>query len=250
MNLDLGGTVALVTGAGGGIGRATALELAREGAHVVVLDVRADASEETGELIRGEGGDALTVACDLTDTAALTAELARVAAWRGPVTAACLNAGIGGHGTVETLLVDEWRHILAVNLEANLHLLRAVLGPMRVAGGGSLVAVSSPGAVDAGHPSSSTAYGVSKAGLERLMLDIAVRHRADGIRANSVRPGPTDTDFAAHRLPGTGEHPPFRAPARRARPDEIAAPIAFLLSRCAALITGQTITLDGGPAVP
>lgn len=245
MNIGLDGMVALVTGGGGGLGRSVSTELGREGAKVIVLDARSDGAESTCDLIRSAGGEALPIACDVTDTSALLDHLAAAVAWRGAPTALCLNAGIGGYGTVETLVVEEWRRILAVNLEANLHILRAVLDPMRAAGGGSIVAVSSPGAADAGHPTSSTAYGVSKAGLERLMLDVARRHRADRIRANAVRPGPLDTDFVSNRLSGVGDHAPSRPMARPTRPDAIAGVIAFLLSPRAMSITGQTISLDG-----
>ncbi len=247
MNLGLDGTVALITGGGGGLGRAVSVELAREGAHVIVLDVRSTAAEATAEAITDSGGEALPLVCDVADADARAAALRAAIAWRGAPTAVCLNAGVGGYGTIESLLVEEWRRIMAINLDANLHILRTLLSPMRAAGGGSIVAVSSPGAAAAGHPSSSAAYGVSKAGLERLMTDVADRHRADRIRANSVRPGPLDTDFVAHRLPGDGTHaarPPIGA---RLAPEAIAGPIAFLLSARAMSITGQTVSLDGVP---
>lgn len=249
MRLDLVGPPALVTGGAGGIGAAVARELAQEGARVIILDRDLAGAEGTCEAIRDVGGTAHAIECDLEDHARLEDVVGDALATWGPITAVCLNAGIGSLGTVETLLLDEWRRTLAVNLEANLLILRHLLDPMRDAGGGSIVAVSSLGAASAGHPSSSPAYGVSKAGLERLVLDVAQRCATDGIRANSVRPGPVATNFVTHRLPGPGEHhPPATGGLSTGRvdPAEIAAIIAFLLSDRARLITGQTITADGG----
>lgn len=240
------GSTALVTGGGSGIGRAVAVLLASRGARVAVLDLDETGAAQTVDRIVRDGGDAVAVACDLADPARIDAALTAVSAWGGPVRAACLNAGIGSLGTVETLLLDEWRRTLAVNLEANLHLLRGLLAPMREAGGGSIVAVSSLSAVRADHPESSPAYGISKAALERLVLDVARRSADDGIRANAVRPGPVDTGFVANRLPGPDPGPRAVVGARRADPRDVAAVIAFLLSDEARLITGQIITADAG----
>lgn len=250
MRRDLAGRVALVTGGAAGIGAATARELAREGADVVVLDRDLDGASRTCAAIAAAGGRARAIECDLAAQDQLDAALDEVVGADIPVTALCLNAGIGSLGTIETLVLDEWRHTLAVNLDSNLHILRRLLGPMRDAGGGSVVAVSSLGAAHAGHPHSSPAYGVSKAALERLVLDVAERCAGDGIRANAVRPGPVATEFVAHRLPGPKNGATTRAAGpdvRRADPADVAAVITFLLSDRSRLVTGQTITADGGP---
>lgn len=253
MTRDLEGRVALVTGGAAGIGAATAQALARDGADVVVLDRDLDGAARTCDSIVAAGGRARAVECDLGEQEQLDAVLDDVAGAGTPVTALCLNAGIGSLGTVETLVLAEWRHTLAVNLESNFHILRRLLAPMRAAGGGSIVAVSSLGAAHAGHPHSSPAYGVSKAALERLVLDVAERCAVDGIRANAVRPGPVATRFVAHRLPGPRNSEiaaPTGPSGDRADPADVAEIIAFLLSDRSRLMTGQTITADGGFSLP
>lgn len=246
MRLGFDGRVALVTGGAGGIGAAVARELAAEGARVILLDRDLDAALRIRDELVDAGREATAIRCELADPADLDAALDEVNA-AGPVTAVCLNAGVGSLGTIETLLLEEWQRTLAVNLESNLRILRRVIGPMRDAGGGSIVAVSSLGARIADHPESSPAYGVSKAGLERLMLDAARRHAGDGIRANSVRPGPVATGFVENRLPGpTRTVDVARPEVARGDPADVAAVIAFLLSDRARLITGQAITADAG----
>lgn len=251
MSGSVAGRTALVTGGAQGIGAAVARRLAREGAHIVLLDQDHQAAHRTCESITRAGSLATVLPCDLGDRAQVEAALDLVEQDHPPVTLLCLNAGIGSLGTVETLVLDEWHRTMAVNLESNLHLLRRLLGPMREAGGGSIVAVSSLGAASAGHPTSSPAYGVSKAALERLVLDVAQRHADDGIRANCVRPGPVATAFTAHRLPGPGvETTPVRPLPGRVEADDVAEVVVFLLSERSRLVTGQTITADGGFSAP
>lgn len=248
MDLGLDGRIALVTGAGSGIGRAVAFELAREGAHVVVVDINLARAQETVAEIENKGGAALAIACDTSDEDQVIACAQEATQWRGAVTALCLAAGIGASGSIEGTDLATWRRVMSVNLDGQFLTLKHLIRPMIDAGGGSVVTIGSTGAVISRHAESAAVYGASKAGLAQFTRAVAARYGSQGVRANIVHPGSTMTNFGESIL---GEksmgHQPITAPiGRRADPTEIAAPVTFLLSDKASFITGQALAADGG----
>lgn len=248
MDLGLNGRVALVSGAGSGIGRAVALELAAEGADVIVVDIDPTRAEDTAKTIANAGGKAHAIACDTTSEEQVLACAREVREWRGPVTAICLAAGIGASGSIEEMDLETWRKVMSVNLDGHFLTLKHFIGPMVDAGGGSIVTIGSTGALISRHPDSAAVYGASKAGLVQLTRHVAARYGSHGVRANIVHPGSTMTNFGESIL-GTKAmgHQPITAPiGRRADPSEIAAPVTFLLSDRASFITGQAVAADGG----
>jgi len=249
MKLGLDSVPVVVTGGARGVGAAVCRLLGREGAHVVVTDVDIAAARAVAEQIRAEGGDAMAIALDTADEASVESALAAASDWRGPILGACLNAGIGATGDVHDTSLDDWRRLMSVNLDGAFLMMRHLLPVMQRAGRGSIVTTGSVAAFKTGHPTSGPAYGVSKAGLVQLTRHAAVRYSAAGIRVNCVCPGAVDTEFGGRRIVGSSdlEPAPIIAPAgRRASAEEIADPIAFLLSERASFITGHALVVDGG----
>lgn len=248
MDLGLQGKVAVVTGGGSGIGRATALRLGREGAAVVVADLSADRADSVVDEIVHAGGIALAAAGDASTADGIDRIATLAEDWRGPVTRLCLNAGIGGEGDIRTLSLADWRKVFAINLEAQFLAAQRFLDPMIAAGGGAIATTGSFGAFRSGHPTSTPSYGASKAAVTQLVRHLTARFSDHGVRANCVCPGSVETGFGAAAVgSGTMVTAPMRAPAgRRAQPEEIGDWMAFLLSDRSQHLRGQTILVDGG----
>lgn len=240
-------TVAIVTGAGSGIGRATALRLSIEGARVIGCDVVEAGLAETKSAIQGAGFKADFVTADVTRQE----DIEKIMAAAGSHIDILANvAGIMDHflplGEVDDAT---WDRVLAVNLTGVMRLSRAVLPVMLSAGKGSIVTVASEAALSAG--AAGVAYTTSKHGVIGLVKSIAYFYGPRGIRSNAVLPGPVITNIgttAAPRVPWAMERAQLSmatmpAPAQ---PDEIAAAISWLASDEASNINGATMTADGG----
>jgi len=245
------GQVALVTGAAGGIGAATARRLAEEGAVVVLVDRDGDAAEAVAGALRGEGHAAEAVAADVTDAGAVEAFVAGAAERHGRLDVLVNNAGVTRDNLLFKLTEEEWDVVLDVNLKSAFLCARAAQRVMVPARRGAIVSLSSRSAL--GNRGQAN-YAAAKAGIKALTSTIALELGPFGIRANAVAPGyiaTAMTDATARRLGRTPEeHQAAVAaatPLRRVgRPEEVASVVAFLASEDAAYVSGQTIEINGG----
>jgi NAD(P)-dependent dehydrogenase (short-subunit alcohol dehydrogenase family) len=244
------GKVALVTGAGSGIGRASACAFAMEGARVVVADVDADGGEETVRQIEGAGGEAIFVRADVTRAADVEALVDRAVATYGRLDCAHNNAGIyGALAPIAEYPEEVWDQVIAVNLKGVWLCLKYEVAAMLKQGGGAIVnSASVAGLVGAGRGSS--AYFASKHGVVGLTKDIALECATKGIRVNAVCPGVIPTPLA-ERAFGTG--PEVEAGLRARHPmdrmgtvEEVAEAVVYLCSDAAGFITGHALPIDGG----
>lgn len=252
--MDFRSKVALVTGGGGGIGRATALAFAKAGARVVVVDRDAASGEETARQIRDADGEARFVAADVTRSAEVRAYIQAALDAYGRIDCFFNNAGIEGK-IAPTAEYDEdlFDAVIAVNLKGVFLGLRHVLPVMLRQGGGAIVNTASTAGV-AGSPGLS-AYVASKHGVIGLTRVAASEYGHAGIRVNAVCPGPTDTrmihSLEEQSAPGRSNSVRERYQSaipigRYAAPEEIANLVLFLSSDLAASITGGQYLIDGG----
>jgi meso-butanediol dehydrogenase/(S,S)-butanediol dehydrogenase/diacetyl reductase len=244
----LQGKVAIVTGGGSGIGRATALRFAREGAVVVVADVVASAAESVVVEILAQGGRAEALAVDVSSSAAVDAMVDGAAARHGRLDVLMNNAA-APHGAPVAATTDaDWRRVMAVTLDGVFFGVRAALRVMAPRGGGSVINISSGAGL--GGEVMLGAYGAAKAAVLNLTKTAAVENAACGVRVNCICPGPIATPPLRawlDAIPGGVEHFEKQIPARRiGRPDEIAAVAVFLASDEASYVTGAVIVADGG----
>lgn len=245
--LGISGRCAVVTGGGGGIGRAICLSLAAQGARVVVLDRDLPGATETARLVAAAGGEARAVAADITDTASLGAALQETEAAFGPCRILVNNAALLRNGPLIDLSLDDWNAVLTVNL-TGFFLCSQVFGrAMIAAGGGSIVHVSSMAGT---HPQpTSGAYSVSKAGVMMLSRNIAQEWGPSGIRSNVVSPAMVMTPMSEviYRDPAVKARREQSIPVRRiGQPQDIADAICFLASDRSGYVSGQEILCDGG----
>jgi NAD(P)-dependent dehydrogenase (short-subunit alcohol dehydrogenase family) len=246
----LDGKVAIVTGAGSGIGRATAARLAAEGASVVVADLNVEGAKETVAGIEGAGGRALAHWVDVSEEDAVR-EMVR-AAVDGFGALHCLHNNAADVWIIQrdldvvTMEVEVWDRTMAVNLRGTMLGMKHAIPEIIRAGGGSIVSTSS--ASGQMGDLSRVAYGASKAGIDSLTRYVATMYGKQGVRANAIAPGIVMTPSVEANV-GPEEFALFRrnhVTPGMGYPPDIASVVAFLMSDQSAYVTGQVINVDGG----
>ena len=244
---ELDGRAAIVTGAGAGIGEACARVLASSGASVLVVDLDEERARRVAEGISGDGGTALSHVADVGDLESVEAMVARAEDELGPLRVAVNNAGIAGTAQpTGEYDVDAWRRVMSVNLDGVFYCMRAQIGPMARAGGGSIINMASVlGSVGIAN---SPAYVAAKHGVVGLTKAAALEHAAQGVRVNAVGPGFISTPLLEANLPAEAmtQIAAQHALNRLGTSEEVANLVAFLASDEAAFITGSYHLVDGG----
>jgi len=251
MSGQLDGKVALVTGGASGIGRATALALAREGAKLIIADRNDEGGQQTVHMITEQGGDAAFVQVDVTQARQVEAMISTTVATYGRLDCAHNNAGIGARprALLHELPEESWDRVLSINLKGVWLCMKYEIMQMLKQGGGAIVNTASiMGLV--GSWSRSGAYNASKHGVVGLTKTAALEYATSGIRVNAVCPGYIRTPLIEEALTSNPEmeaqivarHPI----GRMGRPEEIADAVVWLCSDAASFVTGHTMTVDGG----
>lgn len=242
-------TIALVTGAGHGIGRAIAQKLAAEGAAIAVAEINEDTGRQTVDLLRSAGATAHFVQTHIADFASVEAAFAEAAATLGPISLLVNNAAFTDAGGRESIALEAWHREIDVNLNGTYHCIRALVPAMKQRSGGAIVNISSVNAMRYfGNPS----YSAAKAGIISLTQSVASEFGRDGIRCNAVLPGSVRTDNITWTIRQQKDPQVFRKLGRWyplgrvAEPEDIAKAVAFLGSDEAAYITGVALPVDGG----
>jgi NAD(P)-dependent dehydrogenase (short-subunit alcohol dehydrogenase family) len=245
--MRLAGKVALVTGAAGGIGAATAVRFAREGALVAVNDARPDGLEAVAGAIRSAGGEALVVAADVTRKTECERMVKAAMEAFGRLDILINNAGINRDAMAAKMTEEQWDAVLDVNLKGTFLCAQAVLPGMRERGWGRVVNTSSIGSL--GNIGQAN-YAASKAGVIGLTKTLALEYAKHGVTVNAVAPGPVMTAMLASVPDAVRDKIVAQVPVGRiAAPDDIAGVHVFLCSDEASFITGQVIFADGGMSV-
>jgi len=252
MTRNLEGKIALVTGGASGIGRATALAFAREGARVAVADIREDAAQNTVSEIKAMGGQALAIACDVTDDDAVKAMIAATVDAFGGLDCAFNNAGIApyqvnaGGQKIADVAPEAWRRLIDVNLTGVWLCLRHEVAQMRAQGSGGVI-INTASILGLVGTATSSAYVAAKHGVVGLTKVAAADHAEDNIRVNAVCPGYIETPMTEETMRRRGERILARVPmARMGKPGEIAEAVVWLCSPQASFVTGVSWAVDGG----
>ncbi|MFT5444941.1 MAG: NAD(P)-dependent dehydrogenase (short-subunit alcohol dehydrogenase family) [Gammaproteobacteria bacterium] len=248
MIIELQSKVALVSGGGAGIGEAVVRRLVREGARVAIADVNEAAVTALSTRLQAGGADVMSLTLDVTQSSQWQSSVAAVLERFGQLDILVNNAGIYERQGLENISEESWDRMLEVNAKGVFLGCQAVVQAMRDNGSGAIVNISSTAGIRA---SLSTHYGASKGAVRLMSKSIAVYHAKDGIRCNSVHPGPVATQMGYQALPeAVREERLARVPLGRfAHPDEIASAVCFLASDDASFITGTELVVDGGATV-
>jgi NAD(P)-dependent dehydrogenase (short-subunit alcohol dehydrogenase family) len=254
--MRLANKIALVTGAGTGIGRATVLLLAQEGARVVAQDVNADTAQETAQLIKRAGGDAVSMGGDVTSSTDAEAMVKKAVDTYGRLDVLFNNAGIWRGGTILDIGEDDWDRTMGVNVKGIYLVSRYAVQQMMLQESGSIINAASVAALR-GSPMSA-AYNASKGAVLLLTKCMAVDFGHYGIRVNCICPGVIDTQMAeqllTYRSLGDDDRKQAlletfeerHAVGRLGQPEEVAKVVLFLASDEASFVTGAAWPVDGG----
>ena len=245
--LRLTGRICVVTGAGSGIGRAVATAMVGVGAVVALLDRNGASCDRVAAELGGQGSRVLSIECDTSDPKSVGAAAEEVSRAFDGCDVLVNNAGLLRAGPLESLSLEDWNHLLSVNLTGYLLCAQAFGRPMLAKRRGSIVHVAS---VAAHHPQPrSGAYSASKAGVAILSRQLAVEWGPSGIRSNVVSPGLIRTPLseAFYQTPGVSERRAQVVPSRRVgTPEDIADVVLYLASDRAAYVNGADVAVDGG----
>jgi len=246
--MKLTGKVALISGGARGMGAAEARLFVAEGAKVVIGDVLEAQGREVEAEIKAGGGEAVFVRLDVTNEADWQRAVETAVNQFGQLHILVNNAGISGQGRVEDVTLEEWNRVMDINSTGVFLGTKTAIPAMRRAGGGSIVNISSQlGLV--GVDNSSPQYQASKGSVRLLTKATAIQYAQDGIRANSVHPGPIETPMTEARRadPAVRELTLSRIPLRRyGQPDDVAKGVLYLASDDASFVTGSELVIDGG----
>ncbi|HEY8305385.1 MAG TPA: SDR family oxidoreductase [Lapillicoccus sp.] len=243
----LTGTVALVTGGSRGLGRQFARSLAEAGAAVAVLARQLDGSEAVATELRSEGVSAMAVAADVTDRGAVEDAVARIEGTLGPVDVLVNNAGISSKADALDVTVEDWRRVLAVNLDGVWNCSQIVGRGMVARRRGSIVNIGSMSGVIVNRPQNQPAYNASKAAVHHLTRSLAAEWAPAGVRVNAIAPGYVKTDMSPVDHPDLQRWWIEDAPMRRyAVVDEFGPAVVFLASDASSFMTGAVLVMDGG----
>ena len=241
--------VAVVTGAGSGMGLAISRQLAERGHRVALLDLNEDSVQRAAKDLRESGGQAISAQVDVSDRSAVDQALREVRSSFGPVEIMVTSAGLDEFKAFTEITIEAWERMLAVNLTGTFHCLQAAIPDMLAGGWGRIVTISSSsaqsGAKEMAH------YVASKGGVIGLTKALALEYAPHGITVNTIPPGFIETPMV-HRAEARGDLPNLaaviaRTPVRRAgTSDDIASACSFLCSEEAGYITGQALNVNGG----
>ena len=252
--LLLDGKVALVTGAGSGIGRAGAEVLARNGARVIVTDLSASRATAVAHALIHDGCNASSLALDVTDDAALADAIATAVTRFGRLDILHSHAGYQAEGTLEGVTPEAMDRSWQLNVRAHFMAARAAVGPMKAQGGGSVIITSSNSGVQ--HDREMIAYATSKHAVIAMTRQMAADYARYNVRFNALCPGFIDTPFNAGfevQMGGRGQLEDYIAQnipmGRWGTPEEIADAILFLASDMSSCMTGHALVIDGGESI-
>lgn len=241
--------VAIITGSTKGIGKATALLMAAEGAKVVIVGTTEEAGNAVVDEIKVAGGEAFFQKTNVTSAADLDALVSAALDQYGKIDILVNNAGVGGSlANMDQITDEEWDKVLATNLTAPFQIMKRVIPVMEKAGGGKIVNVASMASTAAGR--GGIAYTTAKHGVLGLTRQVSLDHGHAGIRVNAVLPGPIDTQMIA-RVLAMPQHPlnmkiKMSPAGRPGQPEEVAKAILFLASEDSSFIQGAALAVDGG----
>ena len=253
--MRLRGKIAIVTGAGAGIGQAIALEFAREGARVIVAEIDAAPCEQSVKMILDAGGEAMAVRTDVSNDASARRLVETAVTEFGPPDVLVNNAAVMPMGTVTDATQEDWDRAMAVNVRGIFHCSRHVICEMKKnTHGGSIINLGSVTAT-VGTPGIA-AYTASKGAVVALTRQMAIDYAADAIRVNSISPGTVDTPMLARAVALADDREKARAGfdaihpiGRVGTPKEIAQAAVFLASDDSSFVTGSNLMIDGGYTV-